>query len=304
MDEGAAVVITPHLTNPIDDDKKPGEQDMLYNGTYNLGFMAVRRCDESMRLLRWWGERCMQHGFSEGRTGLFVDQKWMNLAPGMFKDIAILRHPGINMAYWNLHERALREDGAGYVVTRPASKKAYISQLTEYQPDARLSFFHFSGIVVEDPAVLSNNTDRYALADRPDLAKIFAAYKAAVIANKSAAIEQLPYGFDRFSDGTVVTRLARRIYSKHEARWAGQDPYDASGEFARFAKKMGLVQGKDAPQKATWRQFDPNDGRVRMVHRLLRLALRVLGPNRYELLMRYLGHITVLRNQSVFLDDE
>jgi len=33
------------------------------------------------------------------------------------------------------------------------------------------------------------------------------------------------------------------------------------------------------------------------------MALRVLGPNRYELLMRYLAHIAVLRNQSVFLDD-
>ena len=41
-----------------------------------------------------------------------------------------------------------------------------------------------------------------------------------------------------------------------------------------------------------------------MVHRLLKLALRLLGPNRYELLMRYLAYITVLRNQSVFLDDK
>ena len=40
-----------------------------------------------------------------------------------------------------------------------------------------------------------------------------------------------------------------------------------------------------------------------MVHRLLRLALRILGPNRYELLMRYLAYIAVLRNQSVFLKD-
>ena len=58
-----------------------------------------------------------------------------------------------------------------------------------------------------------------------------------------------------------------------------------------------------SPAKSTWREFNPNDRRVRALHTLLKSALRVLGPNRYELLMRYLGHITVLRNQAVFLRD-
>ena len=33
------------------------------------------------------------------------------------------------------------------------------------------------------------------------------------------------------------------------------------------------------------------------------MALRLLGPHRYELLMRYLAHIAVLRHQSIFLDE-
>jgi len=289
MDGGATAVLTPHLTSPVNDGKRPSEQDMLYNGTFNLGFVAVRRCAESGRLLDWWEQRCLEQGFSEGRTGLFVDQKWMNLAPGMFADVAILRDAGCNMAYWNLQERTLRADGDGYVV-EPAG--------------VRLCFFHFSGIDVKDASVLSNNTDRLSLAERPDLARIFADYKAAVLANGDAVIEALPYGFDKFSDGTVVTRLARRIYAEKQARWAGADPFDANGAFAAFAKKLGLVAGKDAPGKSTWKQFHAKDRRVAMVHKMLRTALRVLGPNRYELLMRYLGHITVLRNQAVFLDDK
>jgi hypothetical protein len=113
----------------------------------------------------------------------------------------------------------------------------------------------------------------------------------------------MAYGFDRMSDGTVITRLARRIYAKHQPRWAGQDPFDATGDFAAFAKRLGLVTGKAAPGKATWKEFDPKDRRVEMVHLLLKMALRILGPNRYELLMRYLSHIAVLRNQSIFLKD-
>src|SRR5947207_12968779 len=37
----ASVVLTPHLTSPIPlDGRSPSEQEMLYNGTYNLGFIA------------------------------------------------------------------------------------------------------------------------------------------------------------------------------------------------------------------------------------------------------------------------
>lgn len=284
---GSIATLTPHLTAPVDDGKLPGEQEMLYNGTYNLGFIAVRRCEEAWRLLSWWERRCLDLGFSEGRTGLFVDQKWMNLAPGMFDKVEILRHPGCNMAYWNLHERTLSEDKSSYVVNGWA----------------QLCFFHFSGIVLNDPAMLSKNTNRFTLADRPDLKKLFSEYKEAVLANKDAAREAIPYGFDQLSDGTAVTRLARRIYAKHQMLWSGQNPFDASGEFAAFAKRLGLVAGKKAPGKATWKEFNPKDRRVETVHRLLKMALRTLGPNRYELLMRYLAHIAVLRNQSVFLKD-
>ena len=281
----ADAVLTPHLTTPVNDSKSPGEQDVLYNGTYNLGFFAVRAGAEGGRILDWWESRCLESGFSEGRTGLFVDQKWMNLAPGLFERIAILRHAGCNMAYWNLHERVLRESCSGYVVNGA-------------EP---LCFFHFSGVVVTDPTMLSKHTDRFTLLERPDLHRLFAEYKAAVMARRDSSLEGIAYGFDVLTDGAAVTRLARRIYAKHQARWAGLDPFDASGEFARFAKRLGLVQGKMKPEAATWREFDPQDRRVRAVHSLLKIALKVLGPNRYEVLMRYLAHISVLRNQSVFL---
>lgn len=284
---GSSAILTPHLTVPINDDRHPGEQEMLYNGTYNLGFIAVRQCEESSRLLDWWERRCLDLGFSEGRTGLFVDQKWMNLAPGLFEQVKILRYPGCNMAYWNLHERILTNDGQRYLVNNRDP----------------LCFFHFSGIVVSDPAMLSKNTDRFTLSDRPDLAKLFAEYKAEVLANEGTVGEAVAYGFDRLSDGTSVTRLARRIYAKHQERFSG-DPFDAQGEFASFARRLGLVAGKSAPAKTTWKEFNPKDRRVELVHRLLKVTLRVLGPNRYELLMRYLAHIAVLRNQSVFLNDK
>ncbi len=129
------------------------------------------------------GGALLELGFSEGRTGLFVDQKWMNLAPGLFEHIAILRHAGCNMAYWNLHERVLTEDAGGYLVQGANGAE-------------QLNFFHFSGVVLDDPTVLTRNSNRFTLEDRPDLVKLFRDYKAAVVRNKDAALESTPYGFD------------------------------------------------------------------------------------------------------------
>ncbi len=287
-----SAVLTPHMTAPVFDGHSPSEQDLLYNGTYNLGFIGVSGSAEGRRLLAWWEHRCLALGFSEGRTGLFVDQKWANLMPGFFEAVDTCRDAGLNMAYWNLHERTLVRTGEEWQVRDLQGRCA------------PLRFFHFSGIDLEEGESLSRNTDRFTLEARPDLQELFAAYRATVLGNRLPAVETLPYGFDRFSDGTAVTRLARRLFAAHlEYFQDGTAPFEATGSFARFTRKQGLVKGTAAPQKSTWRQFDGEDRRVRAVHRVLRWALRVLGPHRYELLMRYLGHISVLRHQAVFLRD-
>jgi hypothetical protein len=99
-----------------------------------------------------------------------------------------------------------------------------------------------------------------------------------------------------------VNRLTRRIYSKH-SEFERANPFDSDGRFYKFCKRNGLLLGKRKAEKTTWANFNPSDRRVRAVHKLLRMALSILGPERYELLMRYLSHISVLRNQSVFIKD-
>jgi len=101
-----------------------------------------------------------------------------------------------------------------------------------------------------------------------------------------------------------VTRLARRIYAAHQSHFRGSNPFDPKGPFAEFAHAKGLLAGKQRPQKATWQQFSGTDRRVAPVHTLLKLGLRVPGPNRYELLMRYLTRIARFRNQGSFLKPE
>jgi hypothetical protein len=289
MLQSFSVVLTPHLTSPLPDDGcSPCERDLLYNGTYNLGFIAIRASDESVRMLDWWESRCLREAFSEGRSGLFVDQKWINLVPGLFEGIGICRDLGCNMAYWNLSERRLSSSGNRYLVNGTAP----------------LRFFHFSGIDVDDDsAILSKNTDRFSLENRPDLVPLFSNFRAEIIRNCVEAKDSIPYGFDAFSDGSAVTRLQRRIFAVHESEFGDADPFDAGSRFYDFLRRHRLLAGKLRAARPSWREFNPDDRRVRVINRLLLISLRLLGPTRYELLMRYLSFISILRNQAAFIRD-
>ena len=107
LDE-ADILLTPHLLSPIPNDgRRPTEHDILKSGVYNLGFLGLRNGLESKRLLRWWSDKLYHHCIVAVEQNLFVDQRWMDLAPSLFEGVRILREPGYNVAYWNLHERSV-----------------------------------------------------------------------------------------------------------------------------------------------------------------------------------------------------
>jgi len=52
------VVLTPHALAPVPvDGRRPSEAAFLVSGTYNLGFVGVRRSAEASRMLAWWKDR-------------------------------------------------------------------------------------------------------------------------------------------------------------------------------------------------------------------------------------------------------
>lgn len=107
------IVLTPHLVEPLPlDDKIPTEVNILQAGAYNLGFIGLAAGAETERMLAWWSRRLEDFCFNEVSKGLFVDQKWIDLVPGLFDGVQVLRHPGLNVAYWNLRERDItQQDG-------------------------------------------------------------------------------------------------------------------------------------------------------------------------------------------------
>ncbi len=189
------VVLTPHLDQPIEDDAHPGEQSILQSGTYNLGFIGLRHSDETRRLLRWWQERLWDQCVVRIDQGLFVDQKWIDLVPGLFSGVHILRDPGYNVAYWNLHGRRVSLDGeVAQVNGRP------------------LIFFHFSGIQPDALQHVSKHQDRFTLDQIGEAAELYRRYRDRLFAEGWADCKGWPFAFARFDNGVRIPPAARRLY--------------------------------------------------------------------------------------------
>lgn len=280
-----SIVLTPHITHPIKDDSVPGEVEFLRAGAYNLGFIATRRSADSMSMLNWWSSRCLGASFNEAQNGTFVDQKWVDLVPGLFDSVHIEKSPAYNMAYWNFHERTLSIGAkGGYLVngTYP------------------LVFFHFSGLNPLRIDEISKYQNRFRLSDRPDLKKLFEDYSALLQQNGYEKYRALEYGFDRFSNGTRINSLTRKIYAIGPATLRSGDPFSVAGPFFKFAEKGGLNRSMAVRTHGYHTVFNTNhnDVRLKTIRGALYLIFRLFGPDRYELFLRYLNYIVQPRNQG------
>jgi glycosyltransferase involved in cell wall biosynthesis len=194
--DDAAVVLTPHLTAPLPDDGlTPSELNILQAGTYNLGFIGLRAGDTTRALLRWWETRLAAGCQMAVERGMHVDQKWIDLVPGFFADVAIVRDPSCNVAYWNAPHRPIGRDGDRWLIA-----------------GVPCTFFHFSGFDPEQPGVVSKHQNRLAMADLGDGAALYARYRDLLLAAGFAAARAWPYRFATFDNGVRIPLAARRLY--------------------------------------------------------------------------------------------
>jgi glycosyltransferase involved in cell wall biosynthesis len=189
LDGGSDLVLTPHLLSPVLDNHNPGELDIRRAGTYNLGFCALRGTENMQAMLTWWQGKLHRHCVIAHDKGIFVDQSWMDLVPGLFKNVSVLRHPGYNIAYWNIAQRPVTQDGEQFFVAG--------------EP---LAFFHYSGLNPLNPEPVSKYQDRFTLETiGAPIANLIRDYCQRVKANGLAEYREIPYGFGRFDDETPIT---------------------------------------------------------------------------------------------------
>lgn len=274
----ASIALTPHMLSPAPVDAQPSERDLLRFGVFNLGFVGVSATGEGPSFLTWWEARCLNHGYQSPADGLFVDQKFINLVPTYFQHVAILRDPGLNVAYWNLHSRMLSEHGSGWKVNRSAD----------------LAFMHFSGFIFTPDESDKHRITKYgcnvSLDARPDLLPLFAEYRAALARNGYGKYISLPYSFGAFDNSVPIPRLARRVAASVFSQGAPSAPFSAAGPLYACLSRAGLLTSMPAKRSLSVKG-SAGDARIRggvpeTVQRVLRAVLRVIGVRRYELMLR------------------
>lgn len=227
----ANIVLIPHLLKPIPlDGRNPSEQDILTAGAYNLGFIALRQSDEANEFLQWWEERLQDKCRIAPCQGLFVDQKWIDLAPSLFASTFVLRDDTYNVAYWNLHSRTIEKKGTQFFVNgRP------------------LSFFHFSGFDPTKRHVLSKHQNRIQVAEKTPLADLLNLYADLQMRNGYPITSRWTYGYLTFDNGIKIHSFLRQLYLNldDETRAEFRDPFRTSGEnsFFEWATKPRPEEG-------------------------------------------------------------
>jgi glycosyltransferase involved in cell wall biosynthesis len=212
------LVLTPHLLESIDDQYRPNELDILRVGVYNLGCIGLARSPNLRAFLRWWQRRLERECVVDLSRGLFVDQGWMDLAPSLFDGVAIVRDPSCNVAYWNLVQRHVTAGADGWMVNG--------------QP---LTFYHFSGLTIEDIEQISRHQNRYTLAQLPELRPLIQRYCSRMAAHGHAIAQHWPYGFRLFDNGVPIPDLARQLWRNNDGEQRWPAPFETAGADSFFA---------------------------------------------------------------------
>ncbi len=210
----SSIALTPHLlTAVVGGESEVMRRLVVHSGVYNAGFLSVRRTNSGCAFLDWWQSILVKSSIVDAMRGMYVDQRPLDLVPGLFDGVEIVRQIGFHLAYWNLHEDRLFADGDTY----------------RLGCGNNLTLFHFSGIDPEDPDVLSKYVDPSNVSDDSAVRALVANYVNDLNACDRSQYERLPYGFAQLSDGTeIVDAWREAIRMDHDALLDVQDPFDVS----------------------------------------------------------------------------
>lgn len=201
------LILTPHFTQPVEDDKTPTELDILRTGLYNMGFAGFRNSENAKNILRWWKKRVLQFGYENHDLGLTADQMWMSLAPLLFDNVAIIQHPGYNYAYWNIHERELSFDKG-----KPIINGRY-----------PLVFVHFADFDPDKPHLFTNpkHFNRVDTSANPPLQKICRDYADDLLGNHFKAYKKIRSAYESTPGRQALRKLKRADSSREKIKQLG-----------------------------------------------------------------------------------
>ncbi len=212
------VVLTPHLTLDEADPEVIGNglYSVLRVGTFNLGFVGIRRTAQSLDLVRWWAARVLHDCRSDPTKGLFLDQRWMDLAV-VSGAIEVLPNKGYNVNGANILARSIsRRDSVYSIDGKP------------------LRFIHFCGFGrTDDPDLLFRGVPM-----ENKIHVLLARYRRRLTSLGHKDMRLLRWPHDVFASGERISRQSRRRYqAASKADPISSDPFALSNEQLETAEE-------------------------------------------------------------------
>lgn len=221
---GSDIVLTPHTFGPYPEDGElPSNMELITSGLINGGVIFARNSPAGAKAVNWLVRQTRFNWFVAPTFGLFGDQHWLALLMHFSGGTATLtRDPGINIAYWNLHERPLRTAGDRIMTGADSSHRARL--------------FHFSGFAVPSGGRLTKHSKRrFDAATEEVLRELVGRYEQALLAQTAVVTRTGITGDLGFSRKPLLSRMRAA-----EDRWGHRFVEIASsqGLFGRFGGKI------------------------------------------------------------------
>lgn len=201
------IVVTPHICDYEEsiDDIIHNELNSLKYGIFNLGFLAIKRGEESSKFIDWWDRRLEIFCYNDIPNGIFTDQKWIDLAPCFF-EIHVFKHPGYNYAPWNYSRR-----------------KMCLKDKRYYVNEKLLKFIHFSGL---DSGANEEVEQNYIKTkDHPicDLRKNYL-YQQERMGQRT--FSKIPWSYDYFISGEKIKAETKITYRNNIELYSEINPFE------------------------------------------------------------------------------
>ncbi|MCC6720481.1 MAG: hypothetical protein IT555_21620 [Acetobacteraceae bacterium] len=236
--DAASLLLTPHQLAPdtTPEQVRDNEGGSLRYGIYNLGFLGVRNDPTGRAFAAWWEERLHAACYDAPEAGIFTDQKYCDLVPGLFPGVHITRDPGCNVASWNIARRPVRITPRGEVTAA----------------GRLLRFYHFTKIAPEGARAAGDTmTERHA-GENYEIHELVAWYKRAIAAAELPEAAGHPWHYASFADGTAIPRAARLLWrDRADLRRAFADPFHPAQYRAWLAAHQPATLGIEPPASDT-----------------------------------------------------
>jgi hypothetical protein len=126
---------------------------------------------------------------------MHYEQRWLDLAPGLFEGVHLLRDPAYNVGHWNLPERVIAVEGDTVLVDGGPCR-----------------VFRFSGYSPDQPFTVTRYNGRLTWDSVGPARAVFERFRAALEAAGFHDAKHWPYAYGTFDNGAPVPDAARSLY--------------------------------------------------------------------------------------------